>query len=323
MPRTVQVSAPSRLHFGLFCFAHANGRSFGGIGLMVDRPRVVVKLNSARQWSVRGPAAQPALAWARRALDRFQPTSVRALNIQVLASPSPHTGLGTGTQLALAIATAVRAVCDLPAIPLETLTSAMGRGQRGAVGSYGFQSGGLILEMGHEEEDSLGKLQRRLALPADWQIVLITPRTEQGRHGRTEADAFRQLGTIPQAITNRLLELATGQIIPAAERNDPATFDEAVYQYGLLAGECFTPVQGGPFASDDTARRVKILRHLGIQGVGQSSWGPTLFTLVREDSPDRLIAELTVMPEFSDCHFQVTAPDNRGAVLTVEGELAG
>jgi beta-RFAP synthase len=310
------------LHFGLLRFAPTGGLSFGGIGMMVDKPRVVVVVFPANQWSSRGPASQRALAWARHAMIMFQPTSVRALRIEVRASPLPHTGLGTGTQLALAIATAVRAVCDLPDLAPVELASAMGRGQRSAIGSYGFYYGGLILETGQDAAGNLGKLQQRVAIPSDWQIVLITPPAEQGCHGCLEADAFGQLGTIPQATTNRLLELATSQIIPAAERNDPATFDQAVFQYGLLAGKCFTPVQGGPFASDAITRRVEVLRHLGIHGVGQSSWGPTLFALVRDDSPDALIAELAAMPEFTGCDFLVTSPDNRGAVLTIDGNIA-
>jgi beta-RFAP synthase len=306
------------LHFGLLRFAQADGRSFGGIGMMVDRPRVVVEVCPANQWNAVGPGAQRALAWARHAIAKFHATSEHSLRIRVVASPLAHTGLGTGTQLAFAIATAVRAIFDLPTLPVEALASAMGRGQRSAVGSYGFYRGGLILETGQDADGDLGKLQQQVAIPADWQILLITPRTEQGCHGRMEVDAFGKLGAIPQAATNRLHELAIDQIVPAAERNDPATFDQAIYQYGLLAGACFTPIQGGPFASDATTRRVEILRHLGIHGVGQSSWGPTLFALVRDASPEALIAELSARPEFNDCLFQPAAPDNRGAVTTIQ-----
>jgi len=317
MPRSIQVSAPSRLHFGLLRFAQTGGRSFGGMGMMVHRPRVVLEASPANQWSVQGPESQRTLAWAQHAWALFQPTAVRALRVRVHQCPASHSGLGTGTQLALAIATAVRATCNLSALPVERLAGAMGRGQRSAVGSYGFRAGGLILETGLEAEGGLGKLQQRVAIPVGWKIVLITPPAEQGCHGQREADAFTRLEAIPRATTQRLLELATGKIIPAAKRNDPATFGQAVYQYGLLAGECFRSVQGGPFASEATARRVDRLRHLGIHGVGQSSWGPTLFALVHHDSPAALIAELASMPEFSGCNFLATTADNRGAVMTV------
>jgi beta-ribofuranosylaminobenzene 5'-phosphate synthase len=320
MPRTVQVSAPSRLHFGLLRFAPASGVGFGGIGLMIDSPRVVVVLSKANHWSADGPEAQRALAWARSALEKFLPTAEFALKIQVSACPIPHTGLGTGTQLALAIATAVRALCELPRLPVEEIAPAMGRGLRSAVGSYGFYSGGLILETGQDTTGYLGQLQHRMALPRDWNILLITPPTELGCHGRLEAEAFDQLGAMPESTSQRLLELATKQIVTAAQQNDTATFDQAIYQYGLLSGECFSSVQGGPFASVATARRVAFLRKIGAQGVGQSSWGPTVYALLREDSPDTLIAQLATRPEFADCHFEITAPDNRGAIVTIDGK---
>ncbi len=324
--------------------------------MMVDKPSVIVKVCPANQWSAQGPAARRAMAWARKALAIFQPHSSCAFHLEVIASPTPHTGLGTGTQLALAIAKAIRTACDLPdlrraadsnvpspppaqrnsggegrvrggkflsaaRLTLPELALAMGRGRRSAIGSYGFQSGGLILETGHDATGNLGKLQQRISVPTDWRIILITPRAEHGCHGRLESEAFAQLGTMSQTTSNRLLELATCRILPAALRNDPATFDQAVYQYGLLAGECFTPVQGGPFASTATTRRVEALRHLGIHGVGQSSWGPTLFAFLRNDSPGALIAKLTPMPEFAGCDFLATGPDNRGAVMTVHERI--
>ena len=38
MSRLVHVTAPSRLHFGLWSLAAARGRQFGGVGAMIDKP---------------------------------------------------------------------------------------------------------------------------------------------------------------------------------------------------------------------------------------------------------------------------------------------
>ena len=71
----IRVTAPSRLHFGLFALAAegatpwpgADGqpalpaRQFGGVGLMIDQPGVRVLLQPAAACSAEGPSAKRAL----------------------------------------------------------------------------------------------------------------------------------------------------------------------------------------------------------------------------------------------------------------------
>src|SRR5262249_58308056 len=100
MPR---VEPGSRLHFGLLRPPPSDGdRGFGGCGLMVEAPAVRVAVEPAAGWSATGPAADRALAVARRVAGDGRP-----LRVTVEACPPEHVGLGTGTQLSLAVARAV------------------------------------------------------------------------------------------------------------------------------------------------------------------------------------------------------------------------
>jgi predicted sugar kinase len=74
----------------------------------------------------------------------------------------------------------------------------------------------------------------------------------------------------------------TDEMVPALEVGDCARFGESVYRFGRLAGECFSAVQGGAFASPRIAELIERLRGRGITGVGQSSWGPTVFAIVED-----------------------------------------
>ena len=42
----VSVSAPTRLHFGLLAFGNQEGRNFGGVGLMLKKPRIKIKVKA-------------------------------------------------------------------------------------------------------------------------------------------------------------------------------------------------------------------------------------------------------------------------------------
>src|SRR5262245_51474986 len=77
-PAMIRVETGSRLHFGLFhlgseeSWPNVDGepvvptRRFGGVGLMVDSPGILLAVEPAPAWSASGPLAERALEFARR-----------------------------------------------------------------------------------------------------------------------------------------------------------------------------------------------------------------------------------------------------------------
>ncbi|HSG72110.1 MAG TPA: hypothetical protein VLA12_16950, partial [Planctomycetaceae bacterium] len=55
-PQSVTVETGSRLHFGPLTNGLSRGRLFGGIGMMIDVPRVAVKIHRAERSHVDCPA---------------------------------------------------------------------------------------------------------------------------------------------------------------------------------------------------------------------------------------------------------------------------
>lgn len=283
---------------------------------MIDQPRVEVEVSVADKWSVSGPYGERALELARQSLQACLPATIRALKVDVLATPAPHSGLGSGTQLALAIAAGVRQLCQAPSLEIGELATSVNRGRRSAVGSHGFQLGGLIWEEGQRPGESLGKLNRRVEVPIDWRIVLVTMPHSEGLSGEWERRAFENLPSVPADVTCQLTQLAEEHILPATEQQDFDTFGEAVFQYGRLAGSCFADVQGGPFASPQISAGVHRLRDLGVRGVGQSSWGPTLFAFAADDNAATdLIDRISPLEEFAGAQIASTPPNNEGAKM--------
>ena len=102
-------------------------------------------------------------------------------------------------------------------------------------------------------------------------------------------------------------------MLPALHEGDNRTFGEALYEYNRDAGEPFVPDQGGIYASPQAKAIVKCIRDAGVSGVGQSSWGPTLFAICEDiERAQSLKARL-------DRHFPNTCcesfatPNSRGA----------
>ena len=312
MPRTVHVAAPSRLHFGLWSLGGA-GRQFGGVGVMVERPGLRLEIAEATRFAARGPLADRAAAFARRWAE-FQRLSLPACEILVREVPPEHVGLGTGTQLALAVAAGLNAWWGLPSqSPLE-LAISVGRGQRSAVGTYGFAHGGLIVEQGKVAGELVSPLDCRVSLPEDWRFVLVRPVELTGLSGDDEAHAIDALAEIPSPIHAQLVAEAREHLVPAAATADFADYANSLYRYGNLSGQCFAARQGGPYNGPVLRALVERIREVGHAGVGQSSWGPTLFVVTQSQRiAEELTRRLADEDAFGALETLITPPCNSGA----------
>lgn len=311
---TVTVSAPSRLHFGMFSFGQPGERQFGGIGAMIAAPGLRLRVSSAAAFQSHGPLAERTADFAGRIGRAWGLDGPPACRIEILAAPPQHVGLGTGTQLGMAVAAGLCAWRGLPTSDPAELARLAGRGGRSAIGLYGFAQGGLLIEAGKRSPDEASPLIARHALPAAWRFVLLRPRGDEGLSGDAERQAFAALPPVPQSVTAELCRLALLGLAPAAISADFAAFGEALYDFGHLAGSCFARNQGGAFASQRLAQLVATVRRLGVRGVGQSSWGPTLFAVLPSPAAaEEFCARLQRESGHGDFDQQIASPANAGA----------
>jgi beta-ribofuranosylaminobenzene 5'-phosphate synthase len=317
MTPAVQVRTPCRLHFGMFGFGCPDRAQFGGVGAMVEPPSVEVEIAPADGFALHGALTDRTRKIVELLVDRWELPSFPACEITV-RSPRDHTGLGVGTQLNLAIAAGLRRFLGLAETSLEEMSATVRRGARSAVGTYGFQLGGLIVDAGKKRGQTLGSLARRVALPDAWRFVLFCRPDECGLAGSNEAMAFERLPPVPQEVTRELWQITNDEILPAVGQSDCRMFGEAVFRFGRLAGECFAAVQRGPFASREIERLVDSIREFGVPGVGQSSWGPTVFAVADGDEQARQLVDW-VQSRHAGVEYEIVVarPNNRGA--TVEG----
>ncbi len=370
----VEITAPSRLHFGLFSWGNP-GRRFGGVGVMIEPPglRIVVETRPESnedaddlvEWvtACGGQGEKPEdsttgrggrvvvdpllaetferIAEARRRWTLFHglPTGP-PLRWRIFDAPPRHAGLGSGTQWGLSVAAALdvlsgraiglvggsdanqraEAACRIREQWVREAAASVGRGLRSAIGAYGFALGGCLIEPGKMADETLSPLERRFAVPDDWRFVLVRPRitaetSTAGLHGAAERQAFARLPPVPNAVTERLREIALKRLAPAVERADCAAFGDAVYEYGVVAGNCFAPVQGGPFNGPVLAELVARMRALGARGVGQSSWGPTLFAVLPNEMEAASFAQAIAAESCVPVDVRVAVPNNQGAAI--------
>lgn len=318
MPQVVNVRAPSRLHFGLWALRDGEGRQFGGVGAMIARPATELTITASPALSVTGLEPERTLAAVRR-WAAFHGRSLPSCRIEVRAAPPAHAGLGTGTQLALSVAAGLSALCHLPSQSPRELAISVGRGNRSAVGTYGFAYGGLIVEQGKLPGEPIAPLDCRIDLPENWRFVLVRPAGASGLAGELEAQAFHTLPAVPAEVTSTLIAEVRDHLVPAAATHDFAAFAASLYRYGNLSGQCFAARQGGAYNGPVLAALVEHVRGLGYAGVGQSSWGPTIFVAAESaEAAKRLAAQLQgplPVDGLGELAVEITPPCNSGAQI--------
>jgi beta-RFAP synthase len=328
----IRVETASRLHFGLFSFQSAEdwadchgqkivpARQFGGVGLMVQKPGVSVVVDTKPRYvpACGGVLIERMLGFFQRFTETLPSRHVFKYAIAVERASPEHCGLGTGTQLGLAVARAVAAALDLPEMDTCELARHVGRGERSALGIYGFAQGGFLVDGGKGKNTEIAPLLFRTDFPKDWRIVLVVPAWAQGCHGSAEREAFHRLSG-PSNATDALCRLTLLGLLPALQEQNLPAFGEALHDFNARVGEAFAPVQGGAYAHPRLTEVVQYIRHQGIAGVGQSSWGPTLFAVTGdEERSEDLVLRLRERFGLTTKEVFATAAANRGASLIRE-----
>jgi len=316
----IVVTAPARLHFGMLDPAGLGSRRFGGFGVGVESPRVVVSVRprSDGEVVVAGRQADRAATFARRAWSRLQVAG--GVDVDVHEAIPPHMGLGSGTKLGLAIARGLAEFAGITAEP-EKLAAASGRAARSSVGVWTFAAPGLVIEAGVADEGSVSPLIARHSIPERWRCVLALPLAVEGLSGDAEQRFFGRLrGSVTaEPSIARLLVTA---LLPGLLAGDIDEFGAALTQIQREMGSIFASQQGGVF-HPRAAPLVDALQTIGVGAVGQSSWGPTVYGIV--DGPERAadVADRLRLVAGAGTDVSVVDFDRRGARVERDAPVRG
>jgi beta-ribofuranosylaminobenzene 5'-phosphate synthase len=305
----VRVEAPARLHLGMLAVAGDGGRRFGGLGVSVSRPAVVLEAHASDELSAEGAEAERVLTFARRCRDALGLAG--GARLRVVEAIPPHVGLGSGTKLALAVAQALAAL-HARTVDAPALAQAAGRAARSAVGMWTFALGGLVVEGGvRRGVERPAPLLAHHPVPDEWRTVLVVPRAEPGLSGVAEDEAFGRL--VPSAERSAAIaQLVLTSLLPALVERDVAEFGAALTHVQELVGDSFAAAQGGRFHPRAGAL-VEALLRFGAAGAGQSSWGPAVYGVVGSEAAGRELARRMEDVVAGEGSVELVAFDNRGA----------
>jgi beta-RFAP synthase len=172
-------------------------------------------------------------------------------------------------------------VLENVALTARDTASILERGHRSGIGIGVYDTGGVILDGGRGERGEPPPVLSRLAFPPEWRVLLIFDVSMTGQSGSSELSAFRSLPPAPPEHAGELCRLAVMQALPALAEQDIHGWGAAIGQLQRRMGDYFAPHQGGQrFTSPVVAKVLAWLEASGVNGIGQTSWGPTGFAFV-------------------------------------------
>ena len=316
IPKQVRVTTGSRLHLGLLDAVEP----FGGVGLMIDHPVTEVTATRTNRYQPPNVSAKRIDAIAKNYCRVFRQSELPPCQIDVHHRPNPHCGLGSGTQLSLAVAEAMCRLFDVDSTSEQIASTIARRGKRSAVGIHGYFNGGLIFEgaTSHSKSTPINPMIERSTIRDSWCVALFRNRiAENCVSGQLEQTHFDNLKPASQASQAKLREIATMRLLPAAREAHFDRFAEAVEAYNHASGMLFSDVQGGAYNGPAITGLVDWLKQNQATGVGQSSWGPTVFAWF----PSRPDAKRFVYQSIDQTNIEVfyAAAKNRPRQIRVDG----
>jgi len=289
---------------------------FGGLGVGINRPNVVLEAEKSETLTVTGEKTEYVKTLAKRFLEKYNIKSNACINVKQVIPE--HSGLGSGTQLALASASALAKLFDVKA-SVQELAEAMGRGKRTSVGTTIFEQGGFVVDGG--KSTSAKKFPAtifRQPFPQNWAFIVAIPKVNKGLSKNEEKAAFETLSPMKAEEAGKLCRLTMMKLLPALVEREIKSFGEALTQVQIVIGDYFAEVQGGTYSSQAAAETIALLQKLGTYGAGQSSWGPAVYGVTKKEKAKEIELKIKAfLKKGVGGQVFVATPNNRGAYIKV------
>lgn len=327
----IRVTTPCRIHLSLIDENGYTGRVDGGIGLMLDRPNVIFEAsNNAKEFKIEAhkyyrESIEVINEIASNVFKSFE-ISNKNFHFNLKRYYPSHVGLGSKTQLSLAIATAITKLKQFNNIDVKNLTKLVERGGTSGVGWRGFETGGFILDAGHDF--GIGKEKEtylpssavksadpaltilRYPIPENWRFVLVIPNVKNGAYGDDEVRIFQNHAPISKEEVNEVSHQILMKILPGIVKNDLTCFGEGLKRIQSIG---FKKVEI-ELQHDIVKDVLTFFEDYGVKAYGMSSFGPSVVGILEsEEEANKLLKNVQIRLNGVGGHIYICKPNNCGA----------
>lgn len=334
MLRSIQITSGARLHITLLDMHGAfSNRVDGGLGVPLEYPRVKmtisrgrangISVNTDRHVSLSEEIRNQLINILGSIQEAFQLEGVEILFSETIPE---HAGFGSKTQTLLAAAYGYGSLYDLTINP-GILAQMVKRGGTSGIGVESFFHGGLIVDCGHSFESKGNTftpssrsynihpppLVGRYPFP-DWPVLIVTPHGGKQIYGDAEKKLFEEVCPIPLEDVQQCAHVILMMTIPAVLESDLKTFCKSVNIFQKLRWKQFEIDAQAPVVR----KTMDYLAAIGLEGIGMSSWGASVFAFgeVLSYAPeDTLHSVKAYLASIGGGYCFITRVKNDGALI--------
>ncbi len=310
MKPAVKLRIPYRLHLGFYRY-NDPPYLFGSTGVALREPYFTMKAER-----VEGPVLVNTPTEESREVikETLIKLGVReGVRVSVEGLVKHHVGLGSRTKLVMGLLKALSELKLLrPGAPLKETANMLGLGRVSGIGICTFLMGGFLVDTGVIVDGEVVRYPEPLLRlkPPSWSIVIAVPEGVAGLHGRVEESILSNVE--PHQRQEELYRLLANLII-AVRLNHFKSFSEALSKMQMLAGQYFSKYQGGVYSSEESYLIAETLRKSGVEAIGQSSWGPTIYCFTEDGrKASKSVNVLKDLRSSLRLNFWVTRVSGRG-----------
>jgi len=309
--RKIIVETPARIHFGIINPFKLDTRRFISTGVGVDTPRNRIVVYPEMKHDISGCRSSEVSEKLKPIIEEY---GLENGYVVIEECIPKHTGLGSTTQLLLGVALGLL-VANGKREDLITIARKLGLGRVSGVGTYVFIHGGFIVDTG-VKNNSYPNLFFHADFPEEWRFIVIVP-SGRGLSDKEEERVFSTPIEVDASLSWKASHTLFTKMIPSLLERDFEEFSHALRELQEYVGGMFSSVQGGVFA-ESSCRYIELLKQLGVVGVGQSSWGPTVYGLVENELKAQILLERIKSLIDNSVRVFIARPQNRGARLYIE-----
>jgi beta-ribofuranosylaminobenzene 5'-phosphate synthase len=303
---------------------HEGGpRKNGGIGFSIEDPTAIVGVQSSGQLTIRDERLKPLGQLELNELVRdveiiLIENELDPAAITIAGSVQTHMGMGSGTAMRLAILEALFTLNGFSCSKSELVEQSR-RGGTSGVGVASYFTGGMILDLGRPGDGlpsfPSSQSDRRLApattLPMlempNWPLCVCVPTNVRAKTQQEEVDFFARVLPLNIEDSYRSCYEAVFGIYASVKDRDYEAFCRAIISMQTTAWKALEWNEYG----DALQSLKRNLESLGVDCVGMSSLGPSLFCF----APPKILRRLVETQSSLNCEIIQTRPNNAGRVL--------
>lgn len=285
--KAIEVETSARLHLGFYNFLN-NNIAYGSIGIAIDRPTIKVVIRKRGEIYVNNYTNE----YVDDVIDTvFNILDVPGAEVNIYSCIPRHVGLGSTTQLSLAIAYALTRLYGYN-YSIQELALLLKRGYVSGIGISAFERGGFIVDSGRrlsknwllEKPNKITDLPRPIywsKVPSNWRFIIIVPNGIKGLDERDEELIMKKPRELPKELQFELYSALITNIIPGISLDEIDLFSRGLKKIQFITGHYFSKYQKGIFCCRETAEIINLFLESNVVGVGQSSWGPVAYGVIK------------------------------------------